>query len=77
MHGDRLDNVMVPHDFPVHLVTNADRAERAQRAHGMSSASTGSRGLFRTLGHTRVTEIGVIYRICVSQHDRALKRNCA
>ena len=56
MHGDRLDNVMVPHDFPVHLVTNADRAERAQRAHGMSSASTGSRGLFRTLGHTRVTE---------------------
>ena len=51
MHGDRLDNVMVPHDFPVHLVTNADRAERAQRAHGMSSASTGSRGSLAESSH--------------------------
>ena len=63
MHGDRLDNVMVPHDFPVHLVTNADRAERAQRAHGMSSASTVSRGSFsksRTQTVHKVTDVDVL-----------------
>ena len=57
MHGDRLDNVMVPHDFPVHLVTNADRAERAQRAHGMSSASTGSRGSLAESSHFAVHNV--------------------
>ena len=61
MHGDRLDNVMVPHDFPVHLVTNADRAERAQRAHGMSSASTGSRGSFSDSRTQTVHGVIVIY----------------